>query len=214
MEPNTLKAMPRTCLGTRHARRERDAGLVPAILYGHKETPQAVSLSAHDLAVQLAHGSRVLTLEMDGKEGQYLIKEVQHDYRHPVPIHIDLMRVAKNERVTVDVPIELRGTPKGVSEGGMLEQMLNEVEVECLVTQIPESFRPLVTELEVGASLTVADLEVPAGVVVKAAPDERIAMVRVLAEELVAEEVEGEESPAQPEVISRAKGEEGDEAPE
>lgn len=208
METKTLKATPRTQTGTRHARREREAGRIPAIIYGHKEDPEPIALVAHDVEVRLAHGARVLTLDVGGKQGQYLIKEVQYDYRSPVPIHLDLMRVDMDERVKVTVPVELRGTPKGVSEGGVLDQMLTEVEVECLVTQIPEMFRPLAAKLGMGDSLSIADLEVPRGVTINHDPEEKIAMVRLLVvEEPEAEEVAPEEEEAQPEVIGRAKEE-------
>ncbi|UCG15499.1 MAG: 50S ribosomal protein L25 [Phycisphaerales bacterium] len=208
MEPKILKAIPRPNRGTRHARRERAEGRIPAIVYGHNEAPEPISLVAHDVEVELAHGARVLTLDVGGEEGQYLIKEIQHDYRSPVPVHLDLMRVALDERVVVTVPIELRGTPKGVLDGGVLDHLLSEVEVECVVTDIPDAFRPLVTELTVEKSLTVADLEVPPGVTINHDPDDKIAMIRVLAEVPEAEPVAAEEEAAQPEVIGRVKEEE------
>ena len=148
-------------MGTRYSRRERKAGRIPAIIYGHKEDPEPILLDAHDVGVELAHGVHVLSVELGGNERQYLIKEVQYDYLASAPVHIDLMRVDLDERVTVRIPVELRGVPKGVSEGGVLDQLLAEVEVECVVTQIPESFRPLVTGLGVGETLFVRDLDLP-----------------------------------------------------
>lgn len=212
MEANTLKAAPRDSKGTKAARRLRASGKIPAIIYGHKQDPVPVSLDAHEVEVAISHGAHLLKVSLDGKEDQYLIKEIQRDYRSPVPVHLDLMRVSAHEKVTVTVPIELRGTPKGVAEGGVLEQLLPEVEVECTVTNIPEPFHPFVTELGIDDSLEVRDLEVPPGVTINHEPDEKVAIVRVLAEEPEVEEgVEEEE--AQPEVISRAK-EEGEEESE
>ena len=195
-------------MGTRYSRRERKAGRIPAIIYGHKEDPEPILLDAHDVGVELAHGVHVLSVELGGNERQYLIKEVQYDYLASAPVHIDLMRVDLDERVTVRIPVELRGVPKGVSEGGVLDQLLAEVEVECVVTQIPESFRPLVTGLGVGETLFVRDLDLPPGVTIRNDPDDRIAMVRMLAEEPEALEPAISEESAQPEVIGRAKTEE------
>jgi len=208
MKTRMLKATRRVQLGTRYSRRERKAGRIPAIIYGHKEDPEPILLDAHDVGVELAHGVHVLSVELGGNERQYLIKEVQYDYLASAPVHIDLMRVDLDERVTVRIPVELRGVPKGVSEGGVLDQLLAEVEVECVVTQIPESFRPLVTGLGVGETLFVRDLDLPPGVTIRNDPDDRIAMVRMLAEEPEALEPALSEESAQPEVIGRAKTEE------
>jgi len=208
MKTRMLKATRRVQLGTRYSRRERKAGRIPAIIYGHKEDPEPILLDAHDVGVELAHGVHVLSVELGGNERQYLIKEVQYDYLASAPVHIDLMRVDLDERVTVRIPVELRGVPKGVSEGGVLDQLLAEVEVECVVTQIPESFRPLVTGLGVGETLFVRDLDLPPGVTIRNDPDDRIAMVRMLAEEPEALEPAISEESAQPEVIGRAKTEE------
>jgi large subunit ribosomal protein L25 len=208
METTPLTAIPREGTGTKVARREREAGRLPAIIYGHKETPEPVTLLAHDIEVQLAHGARVLNVDLNGRQGQYLIKEVQYDYKGTTPIHLDLMRVDLNEQVRVVVAIELRGTPKGLSDGGVLEQNLNELEVECLVTQIPETLRPLISHLGVNETLLVKDLELPEGVKSLHDPEERVATVRVLAEEPEAEaEAVAEEEAAQPEVIGRRKEE-------
>lgn len=207
MENPTLKAIPREGTGTKVARREREAGRLPAIMYGHKENPEPVSLSAHDIDVQLAHGARVLTVDVNGRQGQYLIKEVQYDYRGSTPVHLDLMRVDLDEQVTVAVVIELRGTPKGLSDGGVLEQNLNQLEVECQVTRIPEKLRPLVSHLGVGDTLLVRDLELPEGVKPLHDPEERVATVRVLEEEPEVEAEVAEGEAAQPEIIGRAKEE-------
>ena len=109
--------------------------------------------------------------------------------------------------VTVEVGIELRGTPKGVAEGGVLEQHLAVVEVECRMIEIPDTLRPSVVSLGVGDSLLVKDLELPPGVKTTVPEDDRVASVRLLFEE-VEEEKPAEEGAAQPEVIGRAKKEE------
>ena len=149
--------------------------------------------------------------DLGGKSQQYLIKDVQYDYLGQEPIHLDLTRVALDERVQVRVGIELRGVPKGVSEGGVLDQHLADLEVECLVTEIPKTLHPMVIELGLNESLLVKDLDLPPGVVALADGEERVATVHPL---MIAEP-EVEEAPAEvkketeePEVIGRARKEE------
>ncbi len=209
MENVTLKAESRTLLGTRAARALRDEGRLPAVIYGHGEPPEAVSLARHDVEVALGHGARTLQVELGGEAKQYLIKDVQYDHLDHEPIHLDLARVDVNERVTVRVGIELRGVPNGVSEGGVLDQHMADIEVECLVTEIPDTLHPFVTDLGLEDSLLVKDLELPPGVESLADPDERVATVRALmaaAEPEPTEEVE--ESTEEPERIGRVRKEE------
>lgn len=210
METMTLKAEPRTELGTRASGQIRKAGRMPVVIYGHGEPPETVSLVQHDVEVALAQGSRTLGVDVGGTVKQYLIKEVQYDHLGQTAIHLDLARVDLDERVTVRVSIELRGVPKGASEGGMLEQLMPDIEVECLVTEIPETLRPVVTELNVGDSLLVKDLELPARVNAVTGSEERVATVRALA---IAAEVEEEPEAAAedsegPERIGRVRKEE------
>ena len=185
---------------------------MPAIIYGHGEAPESASFSTHDVQVALAHGARTLRVELGGATTQYLIKEVQYDYLGDVPIHMDLGRVSLDELVKVRVGIELRGLAKGVSDGGMLDQHMVELEVECLVTDIPDTLHPVVADLELGASLLVKDLELPPGVVVLSDSEERVATVRVLMEQPEVAEAEGEEGAAgvEPERIGRVRKDEAD----
>jgi large subunit ribosomal protein L25 len=209
MEQTKLKAQRRTAIGKKPARRERQAGRLPAVIYGHGQAPEAISLNAHDALLELQHGARVLDVELDGQASQFLIKDVQYDHLGTHPIHLDLMRVDLSEKVRIKIGIELRGTPAGIVEGGVLDHPVQEIEVECLVTQIPEKISAGVKHLKVGDVLLAKDLELPPGVVLVTDPEERIAAVRVLAEEAPAAVEVGEE-PAQPEVIGRGK----EEAPE
>jgi len=211
MKTIEFKGERRTEVGSRPSRKLRELGRLPAVIYGHGEKPETISLDLHDVEVGLAKGLRTMQVDVDGNQGQYLIKEIQYDHRDQTPIHIDLTRVNLNETVTVTVGIELRGTPKGASDGGILDQYLAEVEVECLVSQIPETLHPLVTELAVGDSLLVKDLELPPGVTVITDGEERICTVRAkvtaVEEEAVTPEGE-EESTAEPERIGRVRKDE------
>lgn len=203
MEIATLKAERRTRIGGKAVYRLRAEGKIPGIIYGHGETPEPISVDAHDFVVALEHGARTMTLDVEGRATQHLIKEVQYDALGSKVIHADFMRVDVNERVRVSVGIELRGVPKGVAEGGVLDQPLAEIEVECLAMAIPDTLRPLVTHLGVGESLLVADIPVPEGVVVMDDPDTVVATVRVLTGEIETEVVEAEGESAMPELIGR-----------
>ncbi|KPK74843.1 MAG: hypothetical protein AMJ79_13035 [Phycisphaerae bacterium SM23_30] len=209
-----LKAQRREQSGTRAARRLRREGLIPAIIYGHKQEPAAVQLNGHDLKLELQHHHRLLDLELDGKREKCLVKEVQYDYLSEEVIHVDLTRVSLDERVKVTVEVELRGTPAGVSEGGVLNQLLTEVELECIVTNIPESIRMKVSHLQVGESLYAGDLELPEKTTLITPSEMPVAMVQMAAE-VVEEEVPVEaEAEAEPEVIIREKEQELEEKPE
>lgn len=210
MEIPVFKAERRMETGTRAARKLRLQGMLPVIIYGHEEAPEAVSLVRHDVEVALAHEARTLEVELGGAVKQYLIKDVQYDNLDHIPVHLDLTRVSLDERVTVRVGIELRGTPRGVAEGGVLDQLLPDLEVECRVTDIPETFRPLITELGIGEALMVKDLGLPAGVQAVVDGEEIVAVVRALVEIEEPEPVtEGEEESAEPERIGRVRKEEG-----
>jgi len=208
-EIGTIKATPRTDLGKRRTRKIREEGAIPAIIYGRAEAPVAVTLSEHDVEVALDHGARTLTLDLSGTEQELLIKEVQYDHLDHFPIHLDLLRFDAKQRMTVSVGIELRGVPKGVGVGGILEQHAAEIEVECLVTDIPDTLNPLVSEMGIGDTLFARDLVLPEGVTLVSDPDDRIATVRELAHVAEPEAApEGEAEAAQPEVIGRGKKEE------
>jgi large subunit ribosomal protein L25 len=166
------------------------------------------------VALVLAHGAQLLSVELDGQQRQYLIKEVQYDHLGKDMLHVDLARVELHERVEVTVPLEFRGTPKGTSAGAHLDHILVDLEVECLVTSIPQQIKVRVGELDVGDSIHARDLALPEGVKLVTDADAVICTVRAKAAAAAAEEVE-EAKPAagEPEVITRGKEEgEGTEA--
>lgn len=197
----TLKASVRNETGTRKARTLRKDGLVPAVIYGHGKDPVTVAVSAHDVAVSLQHGQRMLDLDVDGSSESVLVKDVQYDTFGMDILHVDFARVDLNEKVEVQVPIVLRGTPKGVDEGGMLQQPAATVTLEVMARSIPDELAFSVLEMAIGDSLYASDLPVPEGAKILDDPETLIANVVYVSEELEEEPAEEGAEPAQPEVI-------------
>lgn len=215
MKTEVLTATKRKTLGSKHSRRLRGAGKCPAVIYGHGEDPESVTLEQHEVEVALLHHSRVLELNIEGSAQQYLIKAVQYDHLGSTPLHLDLMRVSADERVEVKVEVVLKGVPKGVDEGGILMQLINDLEIECPVTSIPDSIRGDVSHLNIDDTLSVGELKLPPGVRALADADERVAVVQPPAVEQETEEAvgEGEEAKsAEPEIIGRKKEDGEDDA--
>ena len=204
--------------GGRHAnRRLRKRGLVPAVIYGHEQTPETVALSRHDLLLALDHARHVIRVAIDKQETQYLLKDVQFDHLQQEPIHADLMRVNPDERVRVSVAIEFRGEPHGVHEGGDLIHILTDLDIECPLLNIPKVLKVPIDHLGVGQTLHVRELELPEGITTHHNPDDVVATVRArrgglgtaAEEEAEAEAAaEAEKASAEPEVIGRAAKEE------
>jgi large subunit ribosomal protein L25 len=209
MEIATIQGETRKTGGHHQNERLRRRSLVPAVIYGHNQPPETVALSLHDTVLALTHMRHVIKVQLGGQETQYLIKDVQYDHTQQTPIHVDLMRVDVNERVRVKVPIELRGTPKGTAEGGTLVHVLSELDVECLLLQIPDVLRARVDHLDLNEMLHVRDIAVPADVKVLHNPEDIVAVVHPPRGTETAEGVPAEaaEGAAEPEVITKGKEE-------
>jgi len=193
---------------TRAAQRLRAAGRVPAVVYGHKEGTVSLSLSAEDLTRAIRHGVRVVDLQTDGTRQTTLIREVQWDHLGMDVLHVDFARVAADERIHVTVPVELRGIAPGVTAGGVLDQPTHLLHVECLAVDVPESVRVNINELQVGAAIHVRDLTLPNGVMVLDDPE--AVVVHVTAPQAETEATPAAGAQAEPEVIGRQRGEEGE----
>src|SRR6185436_12697703 len=131
-------AKSRSELGSRANKRLRDSGFVPGVIYGHKEAVVPVTLPKKEVTNHLNHGAHLFDLALEGKSEKVLVKEVQYDHLGIDVIHVDFARVSLDERVEVTVPIELKGEPN-TDEGGVVTQVMNDIEIECLVTEIPHS---------------------------------------------------------------------------
>ena len=204
-----VTARQRNELGSRANKRLRDSGHIPGVIYGHKEAVVPVTLPKKELTGHLDHGTHLFDLALDGKSEKVLVKEVQYDHLGIEIIHVDFARVSLDEKVEVTVPLELKGTPKGEAEGGVLQQIISELEIECLVTDIPEVIRHNVSEMEKDSVLHIRDLKLPPGVRVLQDEDLIVATVREI-EEAAPTEV-AEAASTEPEVIGR-KPAEGEEA--
>ncbi len=202
MEVGLLKVERRSATGTRAAEALRRHGRVPAVMYGHGGDCVPLSVDEEVLAAALHSGARVVTLELDGAEQQALIKEIQYDTFGQELLHVDFARVALDERIVLEVSIEVHGDAKGALQGGVLEQPLHAVEIECLAASVPDNIRVEVAEMDIGDSIHVKDLALPSGVKTLANLDEVVVIIHPPRK---AEEVEvaiPEEAPAEPEVIS------------
>lgn len=207
-----LTAQERKTKGSRQARRLRKHGQVPGVVYGHKEATVSITLSRDELQKAVRHGARVVDLDQEGKVEKALIRDLQWDPLGHDIWHVDFARVAADERITVDVRVELRGTAPGVTGGGILDQPIHSLEVECLALSVPESIRVNINELQLNGAIHIRDLVLPPEVVVQGDPDAIIVQVRPpLAEAeapapaaVAAEQVE-------PEVIGRQRAAEEEE---
>src|ERR671927_604278 len=142
-----VTAKPRSELGSRANKRLRETGFVPGVIYGHKEAVVPVTLPKKEVTNHLNHGAHLFDLALDGKSEKVLVKEVQYDHLGIEVIHVDFARVSLDEKVEVTVPLELKGEPKGEAEGGVLQQIISELEIESLVTDIPDVIRHNVSEM-------------------------------------------------------------------
>jgi large subunit ribosomal protein L25 len=210
-ESVVLVAQERKGQGSRAARRLRKEGKIPAVVYGHGEGTVSVALAADELSKAIRQGARVIDLKQGEKIQKALIRELQWDALGHDILHADFARVSADERITLDVRLELRGTSPGVTAGGVLVQQIHNLQVECPVVSVPESIRVNVGELQMDQVLYVRDLVVPEGVVVKSDPDAIVATVtqKVVEGEAPAAPVAEQ---AEPEVIGKKKEEEGEEA--
>jgi large subunit ribosomal protein L25 len=199
-----LKAQKREKTGSRSAAKVREEGRIPAIIYGHKKEPVAVSLDMHDLVEGMHHGHRLIDVQIGRKREKVLVKDLQYDHLGKDILHVDLIRVDVREMVRVSVPVELKGTAEGTHEGGIIEEHVAQLEVECKVTDIPEAIVVSVKDVGVGDTLHADDIELPDGVKLVSDPSTLLVTCSLVAAAKSTEELEAE-MPAAPEVIAETK---------
>jgi len=220
VEKNLLEAEPRTAGNKNEARRVRRGGKIPAVLYGAGKDALALSLDPRQVSRILRSETgynTVFELELEGKRTKAMIVDWQYEPIKGALLHIDLKRIAMDQKLTVSVPIVLKGEAAGVKQqGGIMEQILREVEVECLPGDIPSAIEADVSELVFGKVLRVSDLKRDDKIEFITEANQPVAHITTVKEEVVAapEAVAAEAGAvaAEPEVIKKGKQEtEGEE---
>lgn len=226
-QTNTITATPREGRGKGDARKLRDTGRVPGVVYGRHEDTRAISLDAHELEQlfsRISVENTIIELSVEGEKEAVstLVREVQsHPYRAQV-LHVDFYQVHAGEELEVDVPIRLEGVPLGVrEEGGVLDHVIHDLAVKCLPSRIPGVLTLDVSALEIGDSLHVRDIDLPEGVTSMIDGERTVCGVAAPRleeepeEEEEGEEIEGlaedEEGAPEPEVIGKGGDDEGEE---
>jgi large subunit ribosomal protein L25 len=210
-ESVVLVTEKRDTRGTRTARRLRQKGRVPGVVYGHKEATLSVSVAADSLLSAVRHGARVVDLQSDAGLQKAQIAELQWDHLGVEVLHVDFRRVAADERIHVTVPVEVKGIAPGVTAGGILDQPIHTLAIECLAVSVPDSVRVNINELQLDGAIHVRDLHLPPDVKALVDPDAIVVHIRAPQVEPEAAAAAAAEQ-AEPEVIGRkAAEEEGEE---
>jgi len=215
MEKVVIPAEKRMVTG-KQVKALRREGKLPAVIYGYGIDPISIVLDAHSASRTLARASSstLLTIELDGKEYPTLVREKQLDFIRNSLIHVDFMAVSLTEKITASVGVHLEGSAPAVKEfNAIIVTSLNELEVECLATDLPERFVVDISDLaEVGDGIYVKDIVPPSNVEILNDPEEVIVVATAMVEEEIEEEeeelLEGEEEQEEPEVIGKGREEE------
>ena len=221
-DTSILEAQPRTPGTKNDARRVRRDGKIPAVVYGAGKQAVPVAVDPRQVS-RILHSetgyNSVFDLAVDGERAKAMIVDWQYEPIKGTLLHIDLKRIAMDQKLRVNVPIELIGEAAGVKQqGGILEQITREVEVECLPGDIPNAIELNVAELVFGMVLRVSDLPKSDKIRLVTDPDQPVAHIISVKEEVAPtpEAVAGEAAaaPAEPEVIKKGKQETEEEAAE
>src|ERR1700730_15976980 len=205
-----LTAERRTALGRSAVRKLKASGSVPAVMYGSKDKPEALQVSRRDINAMLSHaaGENILVeLEVAGKSRLALVQEVQHAPLGNAILHVDFHAVYVYEMIPAEVPLAPGGIANGVKNmGGLLEQNLRSLAIECLPRDLPDVITVDVSALDIGDTIHVRGIQLPNGVTTRIQPD--LTVFSVLAPTVEEEPVVAEvEAPAGPEVIREKKEE-------
>ncbi len=200
-----LEVIARSRGGKHGNRRLRQSGKVPAVLYGHGQENLSLAVPADALAAALRHGTRLVTLTGVIQESAF-IRELQWDTYGTRVLHVDFTRISADELVKVTLVVELRGEAPGVREGGVTDQLIHGIQIECPAGAIPEKLYVNVNHLKLNESIKLGQLELPARS--KAFGDPEAIVVQCIVP--VEKPEEGEEAAAvgEPEVIGAKKEEE------
>lgn len=208
MNQSSIEVLQRADTGKQVAKRLRRDGRVPGIYYYHGQKPVPFSVNTKELRALLAHKSGLIDVNFQGGEtSKCVVREVQWDPLSGAPVHIDFLGINLTEKVKVEVPVRLIGTAVGVKTGGgVLQQLLRELEIECLPLDIPEAITIDVSPLEIHHSFHVSDLKLDR---IEILTDSEQVIVSILSPRLeeTPAAAAGEES-KEPEVITQKKKDE------
>jgi len=194
MEKRTLSVVKRTNVGKNAVKALRKEKLIPAVVYGHSENV-LLSVNEREFSKKFKVISENTIIDLKDGDNVYhvLIKDFQEDVLNGAIQHLDFYEVEKGKTLHTSIPLHIEGSSVGVKLGGIIEQLLHEIQVECLPKDIPEVITVDVTDLEIGQSIHVNDLPEIKGVKILTGEDQVITQVAKAGIEIVAEEVESEE---------------------
>jgi large subunit ribosomal protein L25 len=211
----TLQATVRDRLGSRYTRRIREAGGLPAIVYGHGQTPLPIQVDAHAALRQFHSGHKLFELKVEGQssgEPDYvLLKDLQFDHMGTNIVHCDFARVNLDERIETRVSLSFIGDAKGLGSAGAIMMHPHEVlEIECLITNMPDQIEVDISDMDVGDILHAGDVKLPLDtMVLMTDPETIIAQIVVQVEvEAEGEEAEVDATGGEPEVLGEKKDDE------
>ena len=214
MEKTILKASERKDFSKSHTKKIRKDGLIPGVFYLKNTAPIHIDVSDKKInPLVFTSKTHLISLELEGhEEYDCIIKDVQFDPVTDRVIHFDLLGLTRGEKITLEIPVQLVGTPVGVKEGGIIQHVRHKIEVECLPKNIPEHIVIDVSALKLGDSIHIGDLKYEDLEFLESAESMIVQVThpKVKEETVAAEAVEGEE-PAEPEVISKGKQEAAEE---
>jgi len=207
--PDILHAKIREEVGSNAAKRVRKSGRVPAVLYGHGGENVNLALPTEELNAVVRRGTKLVDLKGDVDQTA-LIREVQWDTFCTEVLHVDLTRISAGESVRLAIPLELRGEAPGAREGGMIEHVTHEIELECPASSIPDRIEISINSLGMSESIKVGDVELPDKAKLLSNPDSVVVQCSAPVE--VPEEEPEAAVAAEPEMIGR-KADEEEEGP-
>ncbi len=197
MDLLVIEVEKREALGSRASQKLRAGGRVPIVLCGLGRESISFSAPRDQVDGIVKAGAHLVEIDLGGTQQQALLKDIQWDYLGDEVLHMDFARVDRDKKVTLTVPIEFEGHAKGTAEGGVLNHVMNDIEIECLPKHIPNNILVNVSEMGVGEHLFAKDLAFPDGVGA-VHPDAVVATVTFAA----AAEDSGEDDDAEPEILT------------
>jgi large subunit ribosomal protein L25 len=212
MSANTsISVIKRDQVGKRACKRLRASGRVPGVLYGNGFEATSLSFELKDL-LPLIRNPSIISLKVDGNDETALLKNVQFDYSNRHVVHVDFQQIKMDQTIRVEIPLETHGVPAGTEQGGQLNLIVHQIEVECLPDKLPDRVVIEVAHLQLGDSIAIGDIPLPDGVdLICSDPGANAVQVAIphMEEEAEAETLtEAVAATEEPEVIAKGKKEE------